>query len=185
MEIWKDIKGYEGLYQVSNTGKVRSLDRIVKGKLNSTRLIKGKELSATDNGRGYLKVALQLDGRNTRKIYKVHRLVAEAFIPNPLNKSEVNHINCIKTDNRVSNLEWNTSSENSSHAYNNDLKNIEQLSKLRQKRIARIDEFGNILEEFDSVKEACAKYNYNKLDYIARVARGERSSYKGIKWKYI
>ena len=185
MEIWKDIKDYEGLYQVSNIGKVRSLDRVVQGKLGSLRTLKGKELSATDNGKGYLKVALQTNGRSTRKIYKVHRLVAETFIPNPLNKPEVNHIDCDKTNNHVSNLEWSTSSENSSHAYNNDLKNIKQLSELKEKRIGRLDDYGNVVEEFKSVKEACVKYNYNKIDYIARVARGERNSYKGIKWKYL
>lgn len=178
-EIWKDIKGYEGLYQVSNTGKVRSLDRTVIGKNNSKRLIYGKELSKTDNGRGYDKVALQNDGRNTRKICKVHRLVAETFIPNPENKPEVNHINCNKKDNRVSNLEWSTSSENSKHAYDNNLKNVS-----RSKRVARINDEGKILEIFNSAREASNSYNLTH-DGVSAVCRGKRKTCGGMKWKYI
>lgn len=123
-EIWKDIEGYEGLYQASNTGFIRSLDRIVIDKNGRSVPYKGKVLSGTDNGRGYLKVALQQGGRETRKVVKVHRIIAQTFIPNPENKPEVNHINCIKTDNRVENLEWNTESENSIHVLKNGRKKI-------------------------------------------------------------
>ena len=108
-EEWKDVKGYEGLYQVSNLGEVKSF---LKGgcirKQRTTR-------------QGYKEVTLNDKGR--KQTLKVHRLVAIAFIENPLRKKEVNHINCIKDDNKLSNLEWCTPKENSKHAINNGLLN--------------------------------------------------------------
>lgn len=102
-EIWQDIKGWEGYYQVSNIGRVKSLYEDVE------KILKQKE-------RRYLSVCLFKDKK--RKYVNVHRLVAQNFIPNPNNKGEVNHKNGIKTDNRVENLEWSTRSENSKHRHN-------------------------------------------------------------------
>lgn len=111
MEIWKDIKGYEGLYQVSNLGRVKSLERrVCNHKSGSTRLIKEHTLTPTDNGYGY-KVVYLLLNRN-RKNHYVHRLVAEHFIDKPLGKDYVNHIDYDKSNNVVTNLEWCTQSEN-------------------------------------------------------------------------
>ena len=103
IEEWRPVVGYEGLYEVSNTGRVRSLDRYIKTCYGSYRLHKGKVLSPTKNKDGYLQVSLCYN----RKIYKkyVHRLVAEAFIPNPYNLPQVNHLDEDKTNNRVENLE--------------------------------------------------------------------------------
>lgn len=101
-EIWRDIKGYEGLYQVSNYGRVKSLDHYIKSK-GGKRLVKGKILKP-DLDKGYLRVTLSKDG--VIKHIMVHRLVAEAFIPNPHNYPTVDHINRIKTDNRKENLRW-------------------------------------------------------------------------------
>lgn len=98
-EVWKDIKGYECLYKVSNQGRIFSIHA------NKIRKL-GKDKS------GYLKVELY---NKSCKTYKIHRLVANTFIPNPENKPEVNHINGIITDNCVDNLEWCTTSENASH----------------------------------------------------------------------
>jgi len=111
MEIWKDIIGYEGIYQVSNLGNVRSLDRMVLHKNGGMQFKKGKLIKPQYNEKGYLRY--DLIGRKCR----AHRLVAEAFIPNLNNKAEVNHINAIRDDNRVCNLEWNTKSENNKNKY--------------------------------------------------------------------
>ena len=104
-EVWKPIKDYEGLYEISNLGRVKSLNYGGTGK--------GKILKNIEDRKGYLKVCLTKNGRH--KILKVHRLVAEAFIPNPGNKPCVDHINTIKNDNRVENLRWVTHKENSNN----------------------------------------------------------------------
>ena len=105
-EIWKAIKDYEGKYEVSNLGRVKSLERT--SRLN--RKIKERILAPREHTGGYLRVQL------SRKDFYIHRLVAEAFIPNPENKSQVNHIDGNKRNNHVDNLEWNTPLENNLHA---------------------------------------------------------------------
>lgn len=97
--IWKEISGYEGIYEVSDTGLVRSL-----------KFDKAKILKPQNNGWGYLHVRLCKNGK--AKITKIHRLVAEAFLPNPLSLETVNHIDEDKTNNNVSNLEWMSRTDN-------------------------------------------------------------------------
>ena len=116
IEIWKDIKGYEGLYQVSNRGRVRRIFFIN----NVTEKEKIKVLTPLKHNRGYLSVSLCKNGK--QKMRLIHRLVAQAFIENKFNKKEINHINGNKKDNRVENLEWVTSKENTKHAIENGLK---------------------------------------------------------------
>lgn len=112
-EIWKDIEGYEGYYQVSNMGKVKSLPRF-KNFRNLKVRVEGKVLNPAPRTKNYLWVSFRKD--HTLKQFSIHRLVAKAFIPNLENKAEVNHIDGNKLNNRMDNLEWMTRVENAKHA---------------------------------------------------------------------
>lgn len=127
-EIWKDVTGYEGIYQVSNFGKIRSLDRKIKNKYGY-RMINWKIIKPFSWGSGYLYVNLQKEQSRISK--SIHRLVAESFVENKENKPEVNHKDGNKKNNRAENLEWVTSSENEKHAYKNGRVNITWSKKLK------------------------------------------------------
>jgi len=111
MEEWKDVVGYEGIYQVSNLGNVK---RISKTRGVNIKYKNDYILKPMDNGKGYLRVKLTNNGISKRVM--LHRIIAEAFIPNIYNKKVVNHINCNLKDNSINNLEWCTQSENCLHA---------------------------------------------------------------------
>ncbi len=111
MEIWKDVIGYEGIYQVSNLGRMK---RIAKNHLCNLKYQGEYYLKPMDNGKGYLRMKLSNNGFSKRVM--LHRIIAEAFIPNPLNKKVINHINNNKKDNRIENLEWCSQSENCLHS---------------------------------------------------------------------
>jgi|LakMenEpi03Aug12_release.lakeMendotaPanAssembly.Ray.scaffolds.fasta_scaffold1209567_2 hypothetical protein len=118
MENWKDVEGYEGLYQVSNLGRIKSLPHVnYLGRLRQECIL-GNRLS----DRGYHTAVLYNNGKP--KSFRVHRLVANAFIDNPNNKPHVNHIDGVKSNNLVSNLEWVTISENQKHAFKIGLNKI-------------------------------------------------------------
>ena len=104
IEEWRPIEGYEGLYEVSNTGRVRSVDRYVVDSLGHRKFYKGKVLIPVKSNLGYLLVSLCCNGKH--KMFLVHRLTAQAFLPNPDNLPEVNHLDEDKTNNRVDNLEF-------------------------------------------------------------------------------
>ena len=112
-QIWKDIAGYEGLYQVSNTGKVRSLDRVITYKNGRQVFYKSKILKQYLGKDGYMYVHLYKDKKNKRCV--VHRLVVQAFLENPNNWPQVNHKDENKTNNAVCNLEWCTAKYNSNY----------------------------------------------------------------------
>lgn len=112
-EIWLEIPGYEGAYEASNLGQIRSMDRevkYIKGGKEIVNKYKGKVLTPTFDKDGYRQVTM-------KKTVKVHRIVAKAFLPNPENKATVNHIDGIKDNNNISNIEWATFSENANHKY--------------------------------------------------------------------
>ena len=169
-EIWKDIKGYEGLYQVSNYGRVRSLDRIIVDNW-CTRKFKGKVLNPTEhNGKQpYLYVALSKQGK-AKKVF-VHQLVAEAFVPNPENKPQVNHKDGNPKNNKASNLEWVTNAENTQHAYNTGLNSKSKKCSLINMKTKEIKEFPSMRQlgvylgksngwVYSVVKEKGGKFNY-------------------------
>ena len=159
MEIWKDIEGYQGQYQVSNYGRVKSLARVLVYK--DGRILNKKEiiLKLIIQNTGYLKITLY--GKIKPYQEYIHRLVALAFIPNPENKPQVNHDNGIKTDNHVSNLEWSTKSENCQHAvdsglcsgvgethYDSKLSKI-QVLEIREKYVPRKYSTYKLAKEYD------------------------------------
>ena len=135
MEEWRSIKGYGGVYEVSNQGNVRSITRRYKAKdCPRGKLLEGKTMKTELTPNGYIQVILRGEGKSYS--HRVHRLVAEAFIPNPDKKPHVNHINGMRTDNRVENLEWCTVSENLKHIY--ELGYITPKRKLTREQIEAI-----------------------------------------------
>lgn len=155
VEVWKDIPNYKGLYQVSNLGRVKSLKRFRKGNPTLTP-VKERILKSALTNCGY--VRFRLCKNNIFSNLSIHRLVAISFLKNPKKKPQVNHINGIKTDNRVENLEWCTAKENSKHAFKTGLKsgvkgslnvnaiiNEDDVSKIRKIGKSKTqEEIGNI-----------------------------------------
>lgn len=149
-EEWRPVVGYEGYYEVSNLGKVRRLDGLdARG-----HHIKGRILSPRKSSNGYLQVQLSF---GTSREYRIHRLVAEAFLPNPKKKSDVNHINENKTDNRVENLEWATRKENMRHGTLSQRMRDRppEQGKAGAKKVQQIDlKTGAVIAEYPSAAEA-------------------------------
>lgn len=167
MEIWKDIKGYEGIYQVSNKSRVRN---IIK------KTIKAQVISKT----GYW--VCNLWKNNISKVYKVHRLVAIAFIDNPQKKKTVNHIDGIKANNDIKNLEWATQKENMQHAKRMGF--MKNKYKYTGKTIDMFTYDGVFVRSFDNYREV---YNFFgvKIDgVIYKVINGQKKGMRGYTFKY-
>lgn len=162
-EEWREILGYEGLYEVSNTGFVR--------KVNSGHILKDR-----DNGRGYRYVRLHNGSIYT--VY-VHRLVAKAFLPNPLGLPQVNHKNEVKDDNRVENLEWCTAKYNVNYGMALEKNRIHNSIK-----IAQYDLDGNWIKDWDSGKAAVIGLGGNSLSTINNCLKGRSKTALGYIWRY-
>lgn len=173
-EIWKAIKDYEGKYEVSNLGRVKSLER--KSRLN--RKIKERILAPREHTGGYLRVQL------SRKDFYIHRLVAETFIPNPENKSQVNHIDGNKRNNRVDNLEWNTPLENNLHAIRTGLHKTDKefmikIANCENHKKAMIRKRKLSGEQVIEIRKS--KLTEKELSRIYNVSRGHINSIKNYK----
>lgn len=179
-EIWKDIKGYEGLYQVSNLGRVRSFPR------RGTHTNKIHILKPGINHKGYLQVGLVNKGKSHS--YKVHRLVADAFIQNLNRKEQVNHINGVKTDNRVENLEWCTNKENMKHAWKMGLRSKEKTYYHGKEHCnsVSIEQYtlnGEFIKKWYCVRDVERTLGFDNRNLCA-CCRGKRPTAYGYKWKY-
>ena len=162
-EIWKDIEGYEGLYQVSNMGRVRSLRRniILKIKIGSN---------------GYERVVLSVN--NIPKGYSIHRLVANTFIPNPDNYPIVNHKDENKTNNRVDNLEWCTQKYNVNYGTG-----IAKRTRSQSKKVLQFKTDGTFVKEWESTMSVQRNLGFGQ-SHIAQVCNGKRRIAYGYIWKY-
>lgn len=179
-EKWKPIKGYENIYEVSNYGRVKRLSGIVlRNTSNKQKKIKwkGRIMKPFVSNTGYFRLELKNHGA---KKFSIHRLVAEAFILNPLKKREVNHINFNRKDNRVENLEWTTSSENNYHACRN---NRRPSRKGEKHPLAKLTD-----KDVNIIIKLCKKNNLKRTD-IAKMFNVTTSVITGIKsgrsWTHI
>lgn len=182
MEIWRDVYGYEGFYQVSNCGNVRSLSRTVQRLNNSDLTLRGRVCSQTLSDKGYLTVGLCRDNR-IKRVY-VHKLVAIAFVDNPNNLTEINHIDENPLNNRVENLEWCTHKQNMNHGtvkrrISDKLLNREDHSI----PVSQYTSDGDLVAEYPSMTEAARMNDYNE-SAISRACCGKGRIYKGFIWKY-
>lgn len=176
-EIWRPIKGYEGWYEVSSYGNVRSLDRLVIHSEGRKRLWKGKIMKLCHLNNGYLNI--ELSKNCVKKHHSIHRLVAEAFIPNPDNLPIVNHKDENPNNNHVSNLEWCTRSYNINYGTRN-----EKVAVKLSKPVFQIDKITNeVITEYPSAAEAVRQTGFN-YKHISACCNGKRKTAGGFKWQY-
>ena len=175
-EEWRDVVGYEGLYQVSDQGRVKSLERTYIDKIGRGRYVKERFLKPNVSYGGYLRVGLYAGGK--RKWFRVHRLVCEAFHENPENKLDVNHINENKTDNRACNLEWSTAKENCNHGTRNA-----RIAETKSKPVGQYTLDGELIKIWPSTQEAQRQTGFSQGN-ICKTANGKYKQAYGFIWKY-
>lgn len=180
--MWKDIIGYENHYQVNELGQIRTLK-------DSPTCKAGTVLkSQTNHKNGYVYQMLYKDGK--QKLFRLHRLVAIAFLPNPYNYKQINHINGDKTDNRVENLEWCSQEQNMLHAYKTGLekpsekqkKAIREINKLKSKPVIQLKNKEEIAT-YCSISEA-SRVTGVSIACISRCCNGRRKSSQGFEWRF-
>jgi len=182
VEQWKDIPGFEGLYQASSWGRIKGLDRTVPRPNKGKRITYHERImSAGKNEKGYWRLTLSKDSK--RKTFRLSRLIALTWVPNPENLPEVNHDNLDKDNNHYLNLSWSTRISNMQHAFKNrKIKRYKNETHPKSKAVKQYDLQGNLINTFPSVNEAGRQgYDFTR---VARVCRGERKTYSGFKWEY-
>jgi hypothetical protein len=185
-EIWKDIKNFEGYYQVSNLGRIRSITRKVSV-VNGSRTTKGQILKPLKTKNGYYRIDLRLN--QSHNYFLIHRLVAQTFIPNPNNYPYINHKDSNPLNNNVNNLEWCTQSYNIKYAYTNG--NAKPTAGCFKKgciphnlsKVAQYDKQGNLIEIYASVKLASKSINRTTTSIFYCLA-GRTKSCGGYIWRY-
>lgn len=165
-EVWKPVKGFKGVYIVSNHGNLKSLDREFVDSIGRRRPVKGINKSCWSDKDGYIVSRISYKGKT--HICKLHRLVAEAFIPNIENKPCVNHINGFKSDNEVSNLEWVTVKENNIHAHDLVWRAYDKGTKLPDKDIVSVY---NMFISGDAVSKISKDFNLT-LTHVYSILKG-------------
>lgn len=211
MEEWRDIEGYEGLYQVSNLGNVKSLKRIARNNHTVDSKIRKPKIDKD----GYCCVSLWIDG--VSKEYFIHRLVAQAFVPNPENKPCIDHINTDRTDNTVwlnedgsvnydkTNLRWCTHKENTNNPisrekflhnrykvegthrisiYRPTKESIEKMAEKHKKPVGMYKN-GILIKKFNSAADAEREDNNLKFMSISAACNGRLKTYRGYEWRFI
>lgn len=182
-EVWRDIKDYEGLYQISSLGRVRSLDRFD----SIGRFIKGKMLSYNVDKDGYSCITLCKNGGE--KKCKVHRIVAQTFIPNPDNKPCIDHINCERSDNRIENLKWCTHSENLMNPITRKKKSnicreiCQGSDNPNSKKIIQFSKNGDLIRLWECMKDAADNLGTNYQN-ISKCCRGIRKHFRDSIFEY-
>lgn len=184
-ETFIPIKGYNGLYKVSNRGRIKSLDKMVKHPAGCLRLFKGRIMKQTLNNQGYYYV--DLTKNYTRRRYYVHRLVAINFINNNKNKPEVNHINGKPTNNNLKNLEWVTRVENQRHSWEKLNRKPNRLGFTGKrhknvKKVLQIDKDKNIIKTWYGARDA-GRNGFNHA-CIYDCCHGRQNTHKGFYWKF-
>lgn len=176
-EVWKDVLGYEGYYQVSNLGRYRSLDRHANVGGGGRRLVKGRIMKSVKCQNGYQEATFHVGGKRTARL--LHRVVATAFIPNPENLPEINHKDEDITNNCVDNLEWCTSKYNANYGS----RNIRMMENRVLVPVIQKDLSGNVIKRWECMTRACESVGAD-ISSMIRVCKGRQHTCRGFIWEY-
>lgn len=193
-ETWKDIPDYEGYYQASTNGRIRAYDRLKKYSDGKCHILKSYIMKQRLSTCGYWLIGLNKNG--IKKDFKVHRLIALTFAPNPGNKPFVNHKDFDPTNNNIDNLEWVTPKENIQYSlqrgrYDEHRKVLDHLSSIRvrimnekrSKSILQLDLDGNVIKKWKNIREI-VENGVAKSHSVYHVCAGKRQTTRGYKWRY-